>query len=83
MDLENGKGGKRIEHGGWKGGQIHSTELPHACRVQMDELGTKTKKRGAPQIWILPKNIIALRHTANGCTNSEQITQISLKGYST
>lgn len=23
MDLENGKGGKRMEHGGWKGGQIH------------------------------------------------------------
>lgn len=47
MDVKNGKGGKRIGHGGWKVDQIHSTELQHACRVQMDELGTKTKKMGA------------------------------------
>lgn len=32
---------------GLEGGQIHSTELQCACRVQMDELGTKTKKMGA------------------------------------
>lgn len=32
---------------GLEGGQIHLTELQCACLVQMDELGTKTKKMGA------------------------------------
>ncbi len=47
MDVENKRWEEDRAWGLEKVGQIHSTEIQHACRVQMDELGTKTKKIGA------------------------------------